>query len=398
MNTICIIPARGGSKGIPKKNTLEFCGKPLIVWSIEQAKASQYIKNVYVSSDDKEILKISNESGAKTIERPEKLAMDYSTSEEALLHAIDHIQKLSKDKIDAVVFLQATSPIRTSEDIDNAMKLFISEKADSLLSAAEIEDFLMWEFLQDGYRSVTYDYKNRGRRQDRKPYYLEHGSIYIFKPEIIEKYNNRLGGKIVLYIMDYWKSHQIDKPEDLEICEYFMRKKILNKKLGIDANNVHLIVYDFDGVLTDNKILLNEEGIESVMLNRADGLAIGIFKKLDMSQIILSTETNRVVETRADKLEIPALTGIKDKKETLLVYCLEKDIPLENVVYIGNDLNDLEAMKIVGYPVCPSDASKEIKNISKIILDSPGGAGVVRELTEYIKVMNDSGDLKNETR
>lgn len=398
MNTICIIPARGGSKGIPKKNTLEFCGKPLVVWSIEQAKASQYIKNVYVSSDDKEILKISEESGAITIERPKKLATDSSTSEEALLHAIDHIQKLSKDKIDAVVFLQATSPLRTSEDIDNAMKLFISEKADSLFSAAEIEDFLMWEFLQDEYRSVTYDYTNRGRRQDRKPYYLEHGSIYIFKPEIIEKHNNRLGGKIVLYIMDYWKSHQIDKTEDLEICEYFMRKKILNKKLEIDVKNVRLIVYDFDGVLTDNRIFLDEKGIESVMLNRADGLAIEILKKLGVNQIILSTETNRVVEKRANKLGILALIGIENKKETLLAYCQENDIPVENVIYIGNDLNDLEAMKIVGYPVCPSDASIEIKNISKIILDSPGGAGVVRELTEYIKVMNDSGDLKNETR
>lgn len=234
MNTICVIPARGGSKGIPKKNILEFCGKPLVVWSIEQAKASQYIKNVYVSSDDKEILKISDESGAKSIKRPKKLAADFSTSEEALRHAIDHIQKSDKEKIEAVVFLQATSPIRTSEDIDNAMKLFISERADSLLSAAKIEDFLMWELLQDGYRSVTYDYKNRGRRQDRKPYYLEHGSIYIFKPEIIEKYNNRLGGKIVIHIMDYWKSYQIDKPEDVEICEYFMRKKILNKKQKID--------------------------------------------------------------------------------------------------------------------------------------------------------------------
>lgn len=394
MNTICIIPARGGSKGISKKNIMEFCGKPLVVWSIEQAKASPYVKSVYVSSDDKDILKISNESGAKTIKRPKKLAADTSTSEEALQHAIEHIQKLSKEKIDAVIFLQATSPLRTSEDIDNAMKLFISEKADSLLSAAKIEDFLMWELLQDGYRSITYDYKKRGRRQDRKPYYLEHGSIYIFKPEVLKKYNNRLGGKIVLYIMDYWKSYQIDRPEDIEICEYFMRKKILNKKPEIDVKNAQLIVYDFDGVLTDNKMLLNEKGIESVMLNRADGLAIGHLKKLGVNQIILSTETNRVAEERAKKLGILALRGIENKKETLLAYCQKNDIPVEKVVYIGNDLNDLEAMKITGYPVCPSDASEEIKNISKIILDSPGGAGVVRELMEYIKVTNNSGDWK----
>lgn len=394
MNIICIIPARGGSKGIPKKNIMEFCGKPLIVWSIEQAKASQYIKEVYVSSDDKEILKISEESGAKTIKRPKKMAADYSPSEGALQHAVDHIQKSYKEKIDTVVFLQATSPIRTSEEIDEAIELFLSKKADSLFSAVKIEDFLMWEPFQDGYRSITYDYKNRGRRQDRKPYYLEHGSIYIFKPETLKRYNNRLGGKIAIYIMDCWKSFQIDRPEDVEICEYFMRKKILNKKTEIEVKNVQLIVYDFDGVLTDNKILLNEKGIESVVLNRADGLAMGILKKLGVNQIILSTETNRVVEERANKLGILAIRGVENKKETLLAYCQRNDISVENVVYIGNDLNDLEVMRIVGYPVCPSDASEEVKSISRIILHTAGGRGVVRELIEYIKVTNDKGNWK----
>jgi YrbI family 3-deoxy-D-manno-octulosonate 8-phosphate phosphatase len=385
MNIICIIPARGGSKGIPKKNILEFCGKPLIVWSIEQAKASQYIKNIYVSSDDKEILKISDGAGAKIINRPKRLSTDYSPSEEALQHAIDHIQSSEKEKINAVVFLQATSPIRTSEDIDKATELFVSKKADSLFSAIKIEDFLMWKALKNKYRSVTYDYKNRGRRQDRSPFYMEHGSIYIFKPTILEKYNNRLGSKIVVYLTDYWKSFQIDRPEDVEICEYFMRKKILKKKPEIDIKNIRLIVYDFDGVLTDNKIHLNEEGIESVTLNRSDGLAMDVLKKWRINQIILSTETNKVVEERAKKLGILAIRGVENKKETLLAYCRKNEIPVETVVYIGNDLNDLEAMKITGYPVCPSDASEEIKNISKIILDSAGGGGVVRELIKYIK-------------
>ena len=393
MNIICIIPARGGSKGIPRKNIIEFCGKPLIAWSIEQAKASQYIKNVYVSSDDRAILKIAEDSGAKIIKRPKKLASDRSSSEEALQHAIHHIRKSNKEKIDIVVFLQATSPVRTREDIDNAIALFISKKADSLFSAVELKDFLMWEVLEDKFRSVTYDHKNRGRRQDRKPYYMEHGSIYIFKPRILEKYNNRLGGNIAIYLTDYWKSFQIDEPEDIEICKYFMRKKISNKKPEIDIKNVQLIVYDFDGVLTDNKILLNEKGMESVKLNRADGLAMGMLKKLGVHQIILTNETNRVVEARAHKLGIPALRGVENKKETLSAYCQENDISVESVVYIGNDLNDLEAMSTVGYPVCPSDASEEIKNISKIILHSVGGAGVVRELIKYIKVINNKGDV-----
>lgn len=224
LQIIAIIPARGGSKGIPKKNIIDFCGKPLITWSIEQALGSKYIKDVYISSDNKEILKIAKNAGAQTIIRPQKLAGDTSSSEETLLHAINYIQKSNKEKIDIIVFLQATSPLRTSEDINNAMKLFISQKADSLFSAAVLEDFYIWNYQNEKLTSLNYDYRNRGIRQERTPVYLENGSIYIFKPEMLKKYNNRLGGKIAMFIMDYWKSYEIDKLEDIEIYEYFMQK------------------------------------------------------------------------------------------------------------------------------------------------------------------------------
>ncbi len=231
LNIICIIPARGGSKGILGKNLINFCGKPLIVWSIEQAKASKYIKKVYVSSDDENILKVSMKSDAETIKRPEKLATDISSSEQALLHAIRYIKKFNKETIDIVVFLQTTSPVRISEDIDKAIELFVSKKADSLFSSAVLEDYCIWSNQDKKLRSISYDYQNRGNRQNRQPLYLENGSIYIFKPAILEKYNNRLGGEIAMYIMDYWKSYEIDKVEDIEICEYFMQKLFYTKNL-----------------------------------------------------------------------------------------------------------------------------------------------------------------------
>lgn len=226
-NIIAIIPARGGSKGIPKKNIMKFCGKPLIVWSIEQALGSKFIDGVYVSSDDKEILEISRKAGADIIERPEELAGDKSSAEEALLHAINHIEYAHKGKTDIVILLQATSPVRFSEDIDNAIRFFIDQKADSLFSATELEDFCVWEIKKNELNSLTYNYKNRGRRQDRKPYYLENGSFYIFKTDILKKYNNRLGRKITFYKMPLWKSYEIDKIEDVRICEYYMMKNIL---------------------------------------------------------------------------------------------------------------------------------------------------------------------------
>ncbi|MDD5433882.1 MAG: acylneuraminate cytidylyltransferase [Nitrospira sp.] len=383
-NIVAIIPARGGSKSIPRKNIIDFCGKPLIAWSIELALASKYISDVYVTTDDKEIANVSQAYGAKIIWRPPELATDIASSEDALLHAISDIEKVRK--IDLIVFLQATSPIRDTNDVDKAIEEFSSKKADSLFSAAVLEDFCIWEKAKSGIRSMTFDYKNRGRRQDRQPYYLENGSIYIFKPDILKQNNNRLGGSIALYQMPFWKSYEIDSIEDIEVCEYFMRNKVLkNQNKFFLLQNIHLIVYDFDGVFTDNKVILREDGLESVIVNRADGLAVGMLNDLGIKQIILSKEKNKVVETRGNKLGITVIKGVDNKKDRLVSYCREENIQLENVLYIGNDINDLEVMKIVGFPICPSDAYRDIKDISKVILDASGGNGVAREILKYIE-------------
>ena len=175
----------------------------------------------------------------------------------------------------------------------------------------------------------------------------------------------------------------------IEVCKYFMTKRDLKKQTKVlFLKNIQLIVYDFDGVLTDNKVILREDGIESVVVNRSDGLAIGIINDRGIKQIILTMETNKVVEARANKLNIPVIKGVVNKKETLVSYCNENNIQLSNVVYIGNDINDFEVMSIVGYPVCPLDAYEEIKRISKIILEVKGGEGVVRDFLNYIEPDN----------
>jgi len=219
---ISIIPARGGSKGIPKKNIIDFCGKPLIAWSILQSKSTELIDEVYVSSDDDEIIDVSCKYGAKVIRRPKELATDFSTSEEALLHAISIIE--SKVDIDLVVFLQAVAPLREIKDIEGALKGFRTQKVDSLFSAVRLEDFFIWRKISGGFESINYDYKNRVRRQDVEEQYVENGSIYIFKPSVLKKYNNRLGGKIGIYQMAYWKTWEIDTMEDKELCEWYFKK------------------------------------------------------------------------------------------------------------------------------------------------------------------------------
>ncbi len=226
-----IIPARAGSKGIPNKNIIDFCGKPLIAWSIEQALHSQYTKGVYVSTDGEEIAEISRRYGAQIIWRPEELSSDTASSESAIIHAISEIEK--KYRIDAVLFLQATSPIRSDSDIDHAIKAFYGGGYDSLFSMSVLEDYCIWKQTGKELQSVTYDYRSRGRRQDRQPFFLENGSLYLFRPEVLLNDGNRLGGKIGMYEMPFDRSFEIDSMDDLERCSYFMKKYLQSDGNGV---------------------------------------------------------------------------------------------------------------------------------------------------------------------
>jgi len=227
MNIVAIIPARGNSKGIANKNIIDFCGKPLIYWTITQSLKSKYIDGkVYVSSDSKKILRLSESFGAKSILRPSNISSDTSTSEEALIHSINEIEKKS-EKVDLVVFLQCTSPLRTSIDIDMAIEYFNKENYDSLFSATNLKDLCLWRSVGNKLKSINFDYKLRKMRQDVQPQYSENGSFYIFKPNILREYNNRFGGKIGIFEMESWKIHEIDDQDDIEICNFYMKSKIL---------------------------------------------------------------------------------------------------------------------------------------------------------------------------
>lgn len=221
---VAIIPARGGSKGIHRKNLLMLLGKPLVAWSIEHALMSDYIDEVYVSTEDDEIADVSCSFGAQVIRRSVELASDTASSESCLLHALHQIEHTVF--VDLVVFLQATSPVRQLKLIDKAIDTLREQNADSLFSARSIEGFV-WKQTENGLDSLTYDYHHRVRRQELLTTWVEeNGSFFIFKPEILKKYNNRLGGKIIPYIVPGWQSHQIDEPKDIEICRTYMKNML----------------------------------------------------------------------------------------------------------------------------------------------------------------------------
>lgn len=223
MNIVAIIPARGGSKGIPKKNIIPFCGQPLISWSILQARHSKFIKQVFVSSDDDEILACSKDYGAEVIKRPDDIAGDQAPSELAWLHAVETIEK-QMGSIDLIVGIQATSPLRETKDLDEAIELLQNEKYDTLFSSCKVHDNFIWErHPQEGMISVNYDWKERRRRQDIRETYVENGSFYIFPPKVLKEHHCRLWGRIGTYVMAPHKSSQVDHPEDLKLCEILMK-------------------------------------------------------------------------------------------------------------------------------------------------------------------------------
>jgi CMP-N,N'-diacetyllegionaminic acid synthase len=227
MNCVTIVLARGGSKGIPRKNIVDFCDKPLIAWTIEQFQQAKDVHSVWVSSDSQEILSISENYGANLIVRPDNISGDMATSESAWLHAVNYIERKDK-KIDLVLAPQVSSPLRESQDIERGIREFQEQQCDSMFSCSMTEDLFFWEKDNDGnLRSVNYDYKNRKRRQDIPRQFIENGSFYLFKPEILRKYNNRFGGKIGLTQMEFWKMFEIDSPDDLKMCKALMRVFLL---------------------------------------------------------------------------------------------------------------------------------------------------------------------------
>lgn len=215
---VAIIPARAGSAGVKDKNVRPLGGLPLLAHTINHAREAQLIDRVIVTTDGDKIAEIATEYGAEVIRRPPEFATATATSESALLHAVDTLAQQGADP-DLVVFLQVTSPFRRPRDIDAAIEEYTSRGWDSLLSVAPNHRFL-WQWGDAGRaESINYDHRDRQRRQDLQPQFVENGSIYVFRPEMLRKTGNRLGGNIGLFAMDEFSALEIDTPLDFAVAE-----------------------------------------------------------------------------------------------------------------------------------------------------------------------------------
>ncbi len=380
--TVAIIPARRGSKRIPDKNLFRLGGRPLLAHTIVHAHTAARVDEIYVSTEDPTIAEVATSFSAQVIARPDELAADTVSSEAVLEHALGWLRDQGIVP-DLVAFLQCTSPLRAREDIDRAIDTLRQRSADSLLSVCQTSRFLWGTRAKGEPYAINYDFQRRARTQDLPTQYQENGSIYLFKPWVLEKLGNRLGGRIAFYEMDYWHSFEIDTPEDLELCSWILQRSDRTRSREL-PEQVELVVLDFDGVMTDDRVWITEDGREAVACSRSDGMGLALLADQHIRVAVLSAETNPIVAARCRKLDIPFRQGITDKAAALRALVSELDVDLSRVVYVGNDVNDLDCLRMARCGVATADAHPKVREVADRVLTRPGGRGAVRELCEVI--------------
>lgn len=388
MKCLAVIPARGGSKGIPRKNIRPLAGKPLLAYNIAAALGSKYIQRVVVSTDDPEIAQVAENYGAEVIWRPAEISGDSATSESALLHALETLKKQEDYVPDLLVFLQCTSPLTLAEDIDGTIAALIAQAADTSLAVIPFHYFL-WKPVEDAQGlpdaiGINHHKSVRPLRQEREAQYLETGAVYVMRVPGFLQARHRFFGRTALHVMPGERRLEIDDPVDFQVAEALINAQRQKQNMDRLPVPVSALVMDFDGVFTDNRVIVHEDGSEAVTCSRSDGWGIAQLRKTGVPMLILSTETNSVVQARADKLKIPCLHGVTDKSQALQTWLAEHLIHPENVVYLGNDQNDHTCMALVGCAVAVADAYPQTLALADIILSKPGGSGAVRELCELI--------------
>jgi YrbI family 3-deoxy-D-manno-octulosonate 8-phosphate phosphatase len=399
VEVLAIIPARGGSKGIPRKNIRSFAGYPLIAFSIAAALQAEKVTRVVVSTDDPEIAEMARGCGAETpFLRPAELAQDGTLDLPVFQHALNWLAQHENYHPQAVVHLRPTTPIRPPDLVDRSVSLLLAHpEADSVrgVTPAHQNPFKMW--LMDGkdnpIRPVTtvpgLEESYNSPRQVLPKAYTHTGLIDIIRPATILELNSMSGRTILPILFDPSYDADLDTPEDWKHAE----QKVIRDRPKMVwpgpaprrmPETIRLLVLDFDGVLTDNRVWVDQDGREMVVANRGDSLGINMLRQAGVETIVISTETNPIVTVRCQKMRVSSIQGENDKATALKRLLLERNIDASEVIYLGNDVNDLPCFPLVGWAVAVADALPEVARQADFVLARPGGHAAVRELCDLI--------------
>ena len=378
---IAFIPARCGSKSIKFKNIKLFCNKPLIYWNIKALQESSMIDEIVVATDCNKIKKTVEAFDFKKVrvyERNKSNAEDNSSTESVILEFLHRENFNDKDKF---ILVQATSPLTETKDFEEALIKMKNDNSDSLLTCVRVKRFL-WN---DSNEPINYNFEKRPRRQDFSGVLIENGAFYINSVSNIISSKNRLSGKISIYEMEEYKYVEIDEDNDWIIAESLMKKY---SKINKNRKKIKVFLSDVDGTLTDAGMYYSESGEELKKFNTRDGKGFELLKKAGIKVGIITSEDTSIVERRAKKMKLDYLfQGLehKGKLDVALEICKNEGISLEEIAYIGDDINCIELLESVGLAACPSDSVLSVKNISNInVLTKKGGEGAVREFSEII--------------
>jgi len=397
---LVIIPARGGSKGIPRKNIREFAGYPLISYSIAAGLKAESVTRTIVSTDDEEIARVARQYGADVpFLRPAEFSQDKTLDLPVFKHALEWLAENENYHPEVVVQLRPTSPVRPRTCVDDAVKILLNHpEADSVRGVVDAgqNPFKMWKIDKisgkmqpligvDGIKEAY-----NAPRQSLPDVYWQTGHIDAIRPRAILEKNSMSGDVIMPLVIDVRYTIDIDTPADWERSEWMVTDSGLEM---VDPANerrsfpkkVNMLLMDFDGVVTDNRVWVDENGCEMVAANRSDSLGINhLREKTGIEVMVVSREVNLVVAARCKKMNIPYLQAVTDKGSALMELFKERKIDPSTVIYMGNDTNDLPCFPLVGYAVAPADAHPEVLRRADHVTELTGGHGAVRELCDFL--------------
>lgn len=394
-SVLAIIPARGDSKSIPRKNIRPLAGHPLIAYSIAAGLQASQVERVIVSTDDLEIASVARSYGADVpFMRPSHLAGDEVADLPVFEHALDWLERNEGYKPDVVVQLRPTSPLRPLSCVDGAISALTNDHtADSVrgVTPSGQNPYKMWQ-MDEGYLSplmqTDFPEPYNMPRQKLPQTYWQTGHVEAIRFDTIAEKHSLTGTKIVAFVIDGRYSIDIDTLDHWAMAEWVLTHQNLEivrplARRSLPAD-IRMVVLDFDGVLTDNRVLVLEDGSEAVACSRSDGMGLEMLRARGIKIFVLSKESNSVVAARCKKLNITCHQGIGRKAPVLERLAFQNGVTLDQVVYVGNDVNDLECMRLARFGVGVADAHADVLRAADWITAKPGGHGAIRELSDLI--------------
>ena len=383
-NNIVIIPARGGSKGVPRKNLQPIDNMSLVRRAALNASLSDS-QMIIVSTDSKEIADDIKDISKVFIHwRSIENSSDNASTESVISEVLsDFGREISES--DKIAILQPSSPFTSVQIINESFKAVqVGLSTATMMSSVQ---FRWGKTSLDKWIPTNHQKESRPRRQDLINEMIETGSCYAFMVEDFIKTKSRFSNDVLPILQDVIESTDIDSYSDLEVARSLAKsfpELYRVKKAPLPKAPPKIIFTDFDGCMTDDRAIVNENGIESVTVNRKDGAAISRTLGNGIVVVIVSTEENDVVSARAQKLKIECLQGVTTKLPVIQKFLSQRGLDDSDAWYVGNDENDREPVKHF-FSLCPADAIDEIKDHADIILQTKGGAGIFAELARLLE-------------